>query len=117
MRDSLHCLAQLSFAGVISHLQPELLCLVLLVPTLPLCPETWTCPLVMCTLLAGCSKEEEPLKSQYQASQSAGGVALVLVFSDTLVVGSLPVNEYQTHGKGLYSSWEQLPSGVRWLWE
>lgn len=74
----------------------------LLVSTLPLCPGTWTYPLVMCTPLAGCSEEEASLKSQYQAG-SRLGVALALVFSDTLVVGSLPINGYQTHGKGLDS--------------
>lgn len=59
---------------------------------------------------AGCSKEEEPLKSQYQASQSSGGVALALVFSDTLV-GSLPISDYQTHGKELYC---QLGTAAQW---
>lgn len=56
----------------------------------------------MCTPLAGGSKEEESLKCQYQAG-SRLGVALALVFSDTLVVGCLPINGYQTHGKGLDS--------------
>lgn len=66
----------------------------------------------MCTSLAGCSKEEESLKSlSVQAGQSSGGVALALVFSDTLVVGSLPISDYQTHGKGLYF---QLGTAAQW---